>query len=292
MVTMEESIPQYSAGYKQARSSFYFQFNDVDFYIEDAWQENLYHCILSKLFPTLRIENIHSLCGKENALAHAKTRIVGRKSVYLLDKDFDDLHGKIHQQENIFYLEKYCMENFLIEEQALVMFVISEKPRLKQGDIRKELGFATLWDEMVKQLSKLFAVFFIVQKHNLPMQSTSHAPSAFCSKDDKCNINGERIAIYIKEALKHMTKQNVQRHLDAELEDCATDFELKKAKQLRGTHVSGEYLLLLFSNRLAKQFGLNSVPDMHSFAYRLAEKCEFQSLARVRLKISAYLKAK
>jgi len=83
MVTLEESIPQYSAGYKQAQSSFYIQFNDVDFYIEDAWQENLYYCILSKLFPKLRIENIHPLCGKENALAHAKTPVTVGVKVFL-----------------------------------------------------------------------------------------------------------------------------------------------------------------------------------------------------------------
>ena len=38
--------------------------------------------------------------------------------------------------------------------------------------------------------------------------------------------------------------------------------------------------------------GFNSVPDLHSFGYRLAEKCEFQSLAEVRRKINAYLKGK
>jgi len=218
--------------------------------------------------------------------------VTGRKSVYLLDKDFDDLHGKIQHHENVFYLEKYCVENFLIEEQSLVMFVISEKPKLKHSDVRKQLGFTILWDDMIKQVSKLFAVFFIVQKHNLPMKSTGCAPEAFCSKDDRCNIHGERVANYIKEARKHMIRQNVQCDLDGELAACANDFELQKVNRLRGTHVSGEFLLLLYSNRIAKQFGLSCVPDMHSFAYRLAEKCEFQSLAVVRRRIAAYLKTK
>ena len=149
-----------------------------------------------------------------------------------------------------------------------------------------------LWDDMVKQLSQLFAVFFIVQKHNLPMKSTSYMPEAFCSNNDKCNIYGDRVAGYIKDTRKHMIRQNVHCNLDAELDACAGDFELKKTKHLHGTHVSGQFLLLLCSNRIAKQFGLNSVPDMHSFGYRLAEKCGFESLVEVRRKISAYLKAK
>ena len=236
MVTLEESIPQFSAGYKQARSTFYVQFNEVDFYIEDAWQENLYHCILSRLFPKLKIENIHPLCGKENAIEHSKT------------------------------------------------------PILKLEYVRKELGFTALWDDMVKQLAQLFAVFFIVQKHNLPMKSTSFEPDVFCSKDDKRNIDGGRVASYIRNARKYMVNQNVGRDLDFELEACAGDFELKKPKHLRGAHVSGQFLLLLCSHRIAKQFGINSVPDMHSFGYRLAEKCEFKSLSEIRRKINDYLK--
>jgi hypothetical protein len=124
------------------------------------------------------------------------------------------------------------------------------------------------------------------------MKSTSFSPDAFCSRDDKCNVHGERVASYIKETQKHLIKQNVEGNLDTELDACAGDFELKKTKQLRGTHVSGQFLLLLCSNRIAKQFGLSSVPDMHSFGYRLAEKCEFRSLAEVRQKINAYLKTK
>ena len=228
MVTLEESIPQFSAGYKQARSTFYVQFNEVDFYIEDAWQEKSLPLHTVETFSKVRIENIHPLCGKENAIEHSKTPIPGRKSVYLLDKDFDDLHGKFEQQDNIFYLEKYSIENFLLEEQSVVMFVISEKPKLKLDDVRKELGITALWDDMVKQLAQLFAVFFIVQKHNLPMKSTSFEPDVFCSKDDRRNIDGGRVASYIRDARKYMVKQHVERDLDFELEACAGDFELKK----------------------------------------------------------------
>ena len=122
------------------------------------------------------------------------------------------------------------------------------------------------------------------------MKSTSYSPDAFCSGTDKCNIHGERVASYIKNTRRHMVKQNVQGGLESELAACVGDFELRRAKQLRGTHVSGQFLLLLCCHRIAKQFGFHSVPDMHSFGYRLAEKCEFDSLAEVRRKIRAYLK--
>src|ERR1035441_10098210 len=101
MLTPEESIPGFSSGYQYAQSVFYVQFNDVDFYVEDAEQENFYFCILKKLFPDVRFENIYPLGGKPHVIAHATNNQAERKSVYLLDKDFDDLLKRIHKQANV-----------------------------------------------------------------------------------------------------------------------------------------------------------------------------------------------
>ena len=71
MLSPEENIPGFSDEYKSARNVFYHQFNDVDFYVEDEEQENFYLCILKKLFPDVRLENIYALRGKQNAIRHA-----------------------------------------------------------------------------------------------------------------------------------------------------------------------------------------------------------------------------
>ena len=292
MVTPEESVPQYSDGYRYAKSAFYSQFNDVDFYVEDAWQENLYLCILGRLFPRLKIENIHPLGGKENVIQHARANTSIRKSVYLLDKDFDDLLGKLQERTNIFYLEKYCIENFLIEEQAILKFIIAEKPRLKLANVQREIEFRLQWNDVVRQLANLFALFFIVQKHNIALKSSSYKPDCFCLAVDSCSIDQKRVAQYANSVRRMAAKQKTHLNLDHEVQVCSEQFELNKLTDFHGVNVSGEFMLHLFANRIVKSFGLNHVPDLQSFAYRLAEKCDFYSLQGLRRKVNAYLHTK
>ena len=98
MVTEEESAPQFSDAYRQAESAFFQQFNEVDFYVEDEDQENFYFCILKKLLPEVRFENIFPHKGKARVIKHAVENQLPRKSIYVVDKDFDDVLGRQHQR--------------------------------------------------------------------------------------------------------------------------------------------------------------------------------------------------
>jgi hypothetical protein len=291
MVTSEESIPQYTDGYRYAQSAFFCQFNDVDFYVEDEGQENLYFCILKKLFPRIRFEHIHPLRGKQNTIAHAKANWSPRKSVYLLDKDFDDLLGRIHVQANVFYLDKFCIENFLVEEKAIIKFIIDEKPRLKSADVCGKFRFQSEWDEIINQLSRLFAYFFVVQKHNIALPSTGQAPDCFCLPT-KCSLDSEKVSQYVKRLRKRASQQVIAVDLQNELAACSTAFELNRQTKLSGANVSGKFILFLFEHRITKSFGLNHVPNTESFAYRLAQGCDFRSLGALHERVSAYLSAK
>jgi hypothetical protein len=291
MVTPEETVPGFSDDSRYAESVFYTQFNDVDFYVEDEEQENLYFLILRKLFPEVRFENIYPLRGKQNAIEHAKKNCSGRTSIYLLDKDFDDLLGKIHVQQNVFYLDKYCIENFLLEEKATMKFVISEKPRLKASVIAKKLGFSRLADEIILQLSKLFALFFVVQRHNIALKSTGHAPSFFCRPGDACNVNDEAVLGYAKSVKNMAAKQGLDINLERELQVSSDDFELTKPRGMEGVNVSGQFILHLLSQRLGHIFGLAAVPELHSFAYRLAQNCKFDGLGQLQRRVKSHLRS-
>ena len=42
MISIEESIPTKSDSYRIGEDVFFYQFNDVSFYVEDAEQENFH----------------------------------------------------------------------------------------------------------------------------------------------------------------------------------------------------------------------------------------------------------
>jgi Protein of unknown function (DUF4435) len=291
MVSPEESLPRFNENYRYAQSAFFEQFNDVDFFVEDEESENFYFLIFSKLFPNVRLENVHPLCGKANAIEHSKRNSSPRKSVYLLDKDFDDLLGILHKQQNVFYLEKYCIENYLMEEEALIGLIIGAKIKLKPRDVRANLRFQSELDEIIGELSNLYALFFLVQKHRIQAPNTSQTPECFCSSKSKCSLDKDKVYAYRSLIRRRAKQQALDVDLDKELKRYSTTFELGKRNGLYGQHVSGRFILHLFWQRISKAFGLESVSDLNTVAYQLAKECTFNSLAGLKKKVDVYVKA-
>lgn len=164
MSPTENLIPTWSTEALAARDVFFEPYNDVNFYVEDEEQENLYHLVLRKLFPALRITQIFPLKGKSNVLLHVKDPANlprACKSIYILDKDFDDLLGTTVNQNNIFYLPKFCIENFFIEENAFIEVAVEAQPRKKRENIQSIINFPIFLQETIGPLSLLFRLFFV-----------------------------------------------------------------------------------------------------------------------------------
>jgi hypothetical protein len=164
MITPEESIPRKSNSYLFGQSAFFRQFNDIDFYVEDEDQESLYKEILSKLIPEVRFVKVFPLNGKPNLLKHAATNSSTRKSVYLADKDFDDLLKKKIPLNNIIYLERYSIENYLVESSALMKLIISCKPRLTDQRIADKISLDNFIQDAIKEANNICLLYFLVQK--------------------------------------------------------------------------------------------------------------------------------
>lgn len=209
-----------------------------------------------------------------------------------MDKDFDDLLGKVYQQANVFYLDRYCIENFLLEENAIIKYIIDERPRLKAGSVRRELQFQMAWDGIVKQLSTPFAMFFVVQKYNIAaLQHTSHKPDVFCALADKCKVDKQKVSDYAKQVKKKAATQGISIDMIKELDACSAIFELNQQAQLKGTNVSGEFILCLLAHRITKIFALDHLADLKSLAFRLAQECNLSSLCTLQKRVNSYLNA-
>ena len=91
---------------------FYLQFNEISFYIEDTDQEYFYFNILKRLFSDISFEKIFPLDGKGNILMDAQRNLGDRTKVYLADVDFDEILKVKQEFENVFYLDKYSIENY------------------------------------------------------------------------------------------------------------------------------------------------------------------------------------
>lgn len=163
---------KYTEEAELSRYLFYSDVSDLIVFVEDKDKEYEYETIFERLFNG-KYENISILSG------HGKSGVkkafeefgeVDKKNsshmiFYIVDGDFDKY---IHQEEMIhnehfIYLDQYNIENYLIDEQAVVKFAKGKLAKLDK-EVKKLINF-NYWEEtIVSQAKKLFLLYCAVQK--------------------------------------------------------------------------------------------------------------------------------
>ena len=276
MSSAEAEIPVRSADGKAALDIFYAEFNDINFYVEDDDQENLYEVILNKILPEISIRRIFPLGGKQAVLRHAASDTNERIDVfraYLLDKDFDDFMGQQVQHPNIFYLDLFCIENYLLEESGLIEIVIENHPKKKRGEVSAQLAIQAATNDIFEKLRPLFVLFFCVQYCELPLKNCGASPEAFCRPKKLWEVDDRVVARYtaqVEEALLEKGRPPLDSlNLDPRVSEanCAAVHSL----------VSGKYVATLLFHYIKSQYSLGSM-TFDSFIFRLAKNCSLHSL--------------
>ncbi|ATG42383.1 hypothetical protein PhaeoP18_00420 [Phaeobacter piscinae] len=255
---------------------FYVGFNEVNFYVEDAEQENLYFEILRKKFPDVRLEKIFPLCGKPNVLQHAKdegnSEIPHR--VYILDKDFDDFLGKKEALDNVFYLDRFCIENYVLDEDALIEFVVETDPKLKRDEIREHLGLEAVLPEIGENLRELFAVFLLIQQEALGIPNCKEKPEKFCKSKRLWEPCPTLIGGYLTTVNTALDEKGANRLPSPAMPDPRFEDFRKAAAE---TVVSGKFWLAMVFHYIKSKYGLGSI-TFPSFVFRTAKNCSFSSM--------------
>src|SRR5690606_38695584 len=157
-------IPDYSAAALAARDIFSVGFEAVFIYVEDEDQHTLYEFLLSRCVPKGIEFKVFPLAGKRNVLVHATDPTIdtgSNTSIYVLDKDFDDLLGSVIEQPNIIYLDEYCVENAVLCEDALITIACEERPRRPRVDVVTALGYRETMASWLCALDRLHRAFFL-----------------------------------------------------------------------------------------------------------------------------------
>ncbi|WP_282071302.1 DUF4435 domain-containing protein [Polaribacter atrinae] len=288
MITVEESMPVKNDNYRAGEDIFYVQFNDISFYIEDEDQENFFFCILKNLFPTIHIEKIFPLNGKENVVRESLLNTDNKEKVYIVDKDFDDILDKIVENPNLFYLERYSIENHLLEKDTLIEYIIGEKPKLNRNEIEASLDMEATLFNISKSLKNLVRLHLIVQN------TCSHLKNISLNHERFLNFNNGQFDE--KEPQIASYENDIDRELKLIDGRYSINSQRNKSKRLISLetldlcikHMPGKYLLKMLKQIIESDYGLVS-RNMDSFCYRIATNCSFNSLENLRTEINNFV---
>ncbi|MCB0747147.1 MAG: DUF4435 domain-containing protein [Ignavibacteriae bacterium] len=274
----------------QKLSSVFFKYrNDITIFTEDKiTDKEFYVSLLNRLVDKkVKISDIIPLGCKSN-LVNACTRNINQKgTIYIVDGDLDLITDNNPKNiKNLFVLNAYCIENFLIDEIASVELLfycnIGNREQIKKNlNFKKWLGYNRI-------LIELFLNLALAKSLGLgPKLKTAHD---FLTVNDKQTIlDKAKVKIEITSLKTSITDKYLADGIKNPNEYYKTQLDVLKKKwgdndQTYLTVVSGKnYILPLLQFRLNHSMKKSkSLFPKDSFKLFLANHCELDRLSSLK----------
>ncbi len=274
---------EYSSGAKRIKPQFHKFYNEIEVYVEDTNDESFYEELLKQIIGDIvKIGRVFGVGGKRNLFVKVDDYISGRLKgsvFFIADGDFDRLlNHKIPVADRLHILEEYCIENYLFEEEAICKIIREEKPRLKIGNIKRDMKIPEWLETQVNELTSLFACFIFVQIHKLSVTNVKIGIGKFISNGGIPRLEKMKIDRYVN-SVKKSNQVSKGKAFDKEIQ------EIIKAMgdnwRERKRYICGcNYLLPLLRFEM-KRFSVRDL-ETKSLRLRLANHCSFGSLLKLK----------
>lgn len=189
-------------------SLFFKSKNDIDIFIEDSNDEEFYKSLLERLTDGKRISKIISCKCKTELLRACEADQVDRKRkrIYLTDGDLDlILDANRKDLNHLYVLEKYCIENFLIEEEGIIE-ILHSNIVLDKLKIKKQLTLSNYLRSISNPLNELFLHYSITHLHQMGVKTVANAVGTFCKQYNSITIlDIEKVELKVKELREIIT---------------------------------------------------------------------------------------
>jgi hypothetical protein len=135
-------------------------YNDVEIFVEDTGNHNMWLHICRNLLPQgTRLSSVNMLGGRDAVLEACRLdqAVDARRKIYIMDGDFDFLLGRPKPRLRFLYrVQAYCVENLLLNERSLIAIGLESKPTLNEAAIAATIGYKQIVKEIDNTLRPLF----------------------------------------------------------------------------------------------------------------------------------------
>ena len=164
---MEEAL-EYTGEGLLNRILFFSSSNEINIFVEDRGKEFEYQNIFSRLFKNeIIVKKIFAVGGKmevEKAYREYGDVFENKKNFYIVDGDFDILLDKtMINKPNYIYLNKYNIESYFIDKNAILTFMSGKMKKVKE-EVDSEICYDIWCKDTYEKLEHLFLVYAVTQK--------------------------------------------------------------------------------------------------------------------------------
>ena len=141
------------------------RFNDIEVYVEDQSTPNLWVKLLERYLPNgIQLTSVNVLGSRHGVITacRADQQDDERKRLYIIDGDFDVLRGKQKPRlKHLYMLRSYSVENYLLDEIAIVSAVRTLDPQVDQQTAFQRLDFSGWLARNRDSLTQLFVCYAV-----------------------------------------------------------------------------------------------------------------------------------
>ena len=194
--------PAWSSKAKRAVSVFFRQWNDIDVFVEDLSSVtlNIYSELLNRLSNgKFKIEKVFPLGSRINVIEQCVNyKKDGRPKIFIIDGDLELMVGEsLPNCPELYKHDRYCVENYLLDEEAIVEILYEEDPSKTRVQIRDELAFKEWLENNSTILSELFIIYAVMRKFLPGVKTVNNGIGSFLSNDGKPKLDQNKISEYI-----------------------------------------------------------------------------------------------
>lgn len=276
---------------RAAASVFYESFNDVDIYVEDTaiGYEKIFAKLLGRATDgIISIDRVFPLGPRSNVMDEAKKYLhdnVERKSIFIVDGDLYLLCGEFEEKpENVISLSRYCIENFLFDERALLEILDEECYDKDLSVLKTSFNYEKWLEEAGAALNSLFVIFAVAHFTRSGIKTVKRGIKNIC-KDEYGNIDHEKTRLAYEEIYDELVDQFGLVVVEYVINIVRENIDAGKC--FVSTYVSGkDFILPLLFIRLKRFSGSKS--SNINLKTRLANKCDVEPLMSVANCLKAY----
>lgn len=279
---------EYNLDEKQLVSVFHQYRNDINIYTEDCDKDkSFYQQLLGRLMENTncQITDIFPI-GDCDSVEKASKESPDERGFYLMDGDIYVIFAPKIRRSNLYVLDSYCIENYVIDEESVSRLVFELNGGKDSLDsIKDKLDFPHAFDVLLQSILDLFFVMSLERKYVGAFELMKY--DSFISKGKIYDSNK------VQKAIENKQSQLVPSVI------CGGIF-MDELKMLREAYpynnntllriVSGkDYLLPYLKRYINQKIGFNFQLPKESWKYNLAKYCKLNRLEPLKNAILARL---
>jgi len=275
---------------KYIAARFFNYRNEIDIFTEDNLNtKEFYKILFHRLLGNKIIINDVFPIGCKTEVVNEYNNFIRnsrpqkRKKIFIVDGDLDLIyHGNLPNQKNFFVLDVYCIENYLIDENATIE-IIHPKLQESKKNIRSNLNYLGWLNKIKDDLIDIFLHLAVTKKNNIGFEIKSFSKVITNGRDDI--IDPTKTKIFIMEICNHINGNINNIIFNKDLKEFRQNWPFSVDTLL--AIVSGkDYLLPILGLKISKITHSPRILDKE-LKMHLAKECDLKRLEKLKNAILA-----